>query len=239
MNLIKLFHQRKVAKQLIKTYELGGFSAIEDSLAKLVKENEDAAIYFFRRCNSSFASYDFFKSVMGSKKIVLSNKILRSAIYNEYFYMYLETHKDELPKEQIISILQENFDSYYSNYSNDLYHIKEIALNNSEYYDIICSLIIKFPTYKSAQDIRLVMSWANNYSEKMIDAMIATNNLEELMLLKQTMEIKKLSVPEKLKNKINELIRERSIESDPKKEEKRLTKLEKSQAKLDESIKKL
>ena len=119
MNLIKLFHQRKITKQLIKTYELGGFSAIEGILAKLVKENEDAAIYFFRYYNGSYTCSsidDFYKRVIESKKIVLSDRILRSSIYNKYFCNYFQNYKDDLTKEQIISILEENFNFYYSKY---------------------------------------------------------------------------------------------------------------------------
>ncbi len=243
MGFIKEFYEkRKIAKQILNTYKLGGFEAIEDSLAKLVNEREDIAIYLFKYINGIFGvNYDFFSSVMKSKKIVFSSNIIASSIPNRYLYIYFNNHKDVLTTEQIISILEENFDSYYDNYAEDLYRIINYA-TDSKYYDTINSLIIKYPTYESAYYIRSAMRRSKNYSDEMIDAMIATNNLEELQLLKKDIlynDFNGDSISKKLDDKLNESEEKKFKHSHSKTDEKKTSKLQKSKEKLDECIKNL
>lgn len=213
MNFIKkICEKRKITKQLIKTYELGGFATIEDSLAKLCKEHEDIAIYFFKYFNKSYENGDeFFRDIMQSQKIVISSKILRESINNKHIVTYLAYYKDRLTKEQIFSILNENFSSYYNSYTENLYTIMRYVLGR-EYYNIINSLIIKYPTYQSACDIGRAIVLSENYSDMMIDAMITTNNLEEMNNLRVAMKIRHVDIPKKLNDKIEELEKKQAEE---------------------------
>ena len=238
MNFIKKFYEkRKITNQLLKTYSLGGFKTIENVLAKLTQEHEDIAIYLFKYINTMPAlKYDFYNGVLSSKKIHLSNNIIEESIPNRFFHIYFENHKDELSQARIIYILENNFISYYDDYAADLYRLMELALNDAKYYETINSLIIKFPTYESASYIRRAMKISQDYSIEMVAAMIATNNLEELKLLRHDMSYQ---IPNALKNKIKELEEKENKHSSSKAIKKKAAKLATLREKLDESINKI
>lgn len=227
MNFIeKLYKKRKIAKQLIKTYTLGGFDAIEDSLAKLCNEHEDFAIYFFKYFNGLYENdVEFFRNVMESQKIVISSNILRASIYNKYLPMYFANYRNRLTKEQIISILNENFSFYYSDNAENLFTIMRYHVLGDEYNDLLNALIIKFPTYESAYYIVCAIERSSDYSDKMIDAMIATNNLDAMIDLRAVLKIRDVDIPKKLEDKIEEL--------EKKKDEKLRKKIEKYDKELE------